>query len=334
MQKEDFSTLALVAFLVILIIAAVYIRKEQELLARKPDLQTIVSNFLGQTQAADATVGGQVCPAGCTSTSTSTTATPTPKPTADDKEAWRADPATRVSTVLRQKFAKEILAGDLEQNDFIQDQMWWRSPDEGYRILVSPAKTTGYQVQTTEIAAELTPKNAKDLHPAAKHPVLKKVIKAINKEMSSLGYKKSNFSSCPVSEAYDSFNNCLATYTRDDHKCTLMAGYGRLDRQVSTTPYLRLELSCSDAYDTAYQAARPYLYTLNLINPEWRVPDMAVENVYTFGDWSRVNFSGGNYGIFQKVDSGYRLASGGNRPVTCLTAATAEIPQEIYQNCL
>lgn len=336
MQKENLSTIGLIAFLFVLILVAVYLRKEQELVVTRPDLTTVVSQTLetlgGGSGSSES--GAVACPAGCVAQNSANSTTTKQKPSDAQKEAWRADPATHVSEVLRTQFAKQILQGELEQGDFTNDQLWWRSDEENYRILVAPAKTTGYQVPTTATAGELAPKKPTDKHPAARHPLLKKVIKAVNKEMSKLGYKKSAFATCPVNEAYDPFNNCLATYTRDDHKCTLIAGYGRLDRQASVTPYLRLELSCSDAYEASYHLAAPYLYTLNLVNPEWLVPDMAVYQVEELGDWSRVNF-GNNYGIFQKVEQGYKLVAGGdiNNPVTCLTAQTFNIPQEVYQSC-
>lgn len=332
MQKENISTLALMIFLIALIFGAVYFQKQQALVATRPDIMTVIAKALStdysnlnNQQNASASKSGS-CPSGCVAVNSSSTTSKA------EKAAWQADPVTHLSNVLSKKFAAKINQGELEQANFINDQLWWRSDKENYRILVSNAKVTGFQVATTQTAMELAPKKTTDSHPAARHPLLKKVIKAINKEMSSLGYKKGQFSDCPVNEAYDPFNNCLATYIKDNHKCTLIAGYGRLDRQASVSPYLRVELACSDDYEAAYQTAQPYLYTLNLVNPEWRVPDMAVYNVAISGDWSRVSF-GSNYGIFQKITSGYKLIAGGVNPVSCLVAQTNSIPQAIYQNC-
>ncbi len=332
MQKENVSTLALMVFLILLIIGAVYFQKQQALMATRPDIFSVVAKALNtdysnlNNQKALLATNSGTCPSGCVATQNST------KTTKAEKAAWQADPVSRLTTVLHEKFAPKISQGELEQANFVNDQLWWRSEKEDYRILVPAAKVTGFQVATTQTALELAPKKSTDTHPAARHPLLKKVIKAINKEMSNLGYKKSKFINCPVNEAYDPFNNCLATYTKDNHKCTLIAGYGRLDRQASTTPFLRVELACSDDYEDAYQLAQPYLYSLNMINPEWHVPDMAVYNVITSGDWSRVSF-GSNYGIFQKITSGYKLIAGGINPVSCLVAQTNSIPQEIYREC-
>lgn len=332
MQKENVSTLALMVFLILLIIGAVYFQKQQALMATRPDVISIVAKALNtdysnlNNQKNLLATDSSACPSGCVAINNSTKASKT------EKALWQADPVSRLTTLLREKFVTKINQGELEQASFINDQLWWRSEKENYRILVSGAKVVGFQVATTQTAMELAPKKPTDSHPATRHPQLKKVIKAINKEMSSLGYKKSNFGDCPVNEAYDPFNNCLASYTKDNHKCTLIAGYGRLDRQPSTTPYFRIEFACSDDYESAYQTAQPYLYSLNMINPEWRVPDMAVYQATTVGDWSRVSF-GSNYGLFQKITSGYKLVAGGINPVSCLVAQTNSIPQEIYKDC-
>lgn len=330
MQKENISTLALMVFLILLIVGAVYFQKQQALMATRPDIFSVVAKALSTDyfnhQKVNSSTASGTCPSGCVSTNNSG------KTTKAEKLAWQADPVSHLSTVLHDKFSSKINQGELEQTNFVNDQLWWRSEKENYRILVSGAKVTGFQVVTTQTALELAPKKSTDLHPAARHPLLKKVIKTINKEMSDLGYKKSHFDNCPVNEAYDPFNNCLAFYTKDNHKCTLTVGYGRLDRQASATPYLRVELACSDAYEESYQKAQPYLYTLNLINPEWHVPDMAVYNVATVGDWARVNF-GSSYGIFQKIDSGYKLIGGGINPLSCLIVQNNSVPQEIYREC-
>ncbi|MDO5561430.1 MAG: hypothetical protein Q4G02_01510 [bacterium] len=326
MDKDSFGTLALIGFLLALILLAVRVKKDQELVAIRPDYSTVVAQVLGavnQEKSTDATAAA--CPQTC--------ASPVAAEPVVEKEILAANPTVSISNTLSEKFAKQISRGELEQVNFTNDQLWWRSPEENYRILVSGASVAGFQVPTTAKAATLAPSKENEAHPAATHPLLKKVIKTISKEMSSLGYKKSKFSQCPVSEAYDPFDNCVATYThKNGQKCSLIAGYGRLDRQLSETPYLRLELACSDQYEQAYQQVQPYLYTLRAINPEWRVPDMAVYQVETSGIWSRVSF-GSNYGIFQKIDNGYKLVTGGATLPGCLLVQSNNIPQEIYREC-
>lgn len=326
MDKDSLGTLALIGFLLALILLAVRVKKDQELVAVRPDYSTVVAQVLGtvsKEKSVEATAAA--CPQTCASPAAA-------EPTIE-KDVLAANPVASVSDALSEKFAKQISRGELEQMNFVDDQLWWRSPEENYRILVSNAGVAGFQVPTTAKAATLAPNKENEAHPATTHPLLKKVIKAISKEMSSVGYKKSKFSQCPVSEAYDPFDNCVATYThKNGQKCSLIAGYGRLDRQTSETPYLRLELACSDQYEQAYQQAQPYLYTLRAINPEWRVPDMAVYQVETSGNWSRVSF-GSNYGIFQKIDNGYKLITGGTTHPGCLLMQTNNVPQEIYHEC-
>jgi hypothetical protein len=59
---------------------------------------------------------------------------------------------------------------------------------------------------------------------------------------------------------------------------------------------------------------------------------MAVYNVQTHSIWSRVDF-GSNYGIFQRISSGYRLITGGLNPPSCTLVTQEQIPLAIYQSC-
>ena len=325
MDKDNLGTLALIGFLLALIILAVRIKKDQELVAVRPDYNTVTAQVLGvfSNLSAEATNAAE-CSQNCATE---------PASSPSDKDVLASQPIDTISKTISEKLAQPIARGELAQANFTNDQLWWRSEKENYRILVPGAQVAGFQVPTTDKAITLTPTKDDEAHPATTHPVLKKVIKIINQRMSSLGYKRSKFAQCPVSEAYDPFNNCVYTYThKNGQKCSLIAGYGSLDRQESTTPYLRLELACSDQYEQAYNQAQPYLYTLRVINPEWRVPDMAVYQVTNSGDWSRVSF-GSNYGIFQKVENGYKLITGGLIDPGCLFVQENNIPQEIYQRC-
>ncbi len=328
MEKENLNTIALLGFLLLLIIATLYIKKQQELVAVRPDYNAVIAKtLLGFTgQASTEAQLTESCPAGCVA------AEKEEKPSKKQKDLWKADPVPRVSEVIDKKFSKNLDNKEIEQANFIDDQLWWRSEND-YRILVPQAKVLGLQVPTTKKAEELAPDKKNQNHPASNHPLLKKVIRTINKEMSSLGYKRSKINHCPINEAYDPFNNCLYAYTNGEQKCILMGGYGRLDRQESDKPYLRLELACSDQYELARAQQEPFLYTLQIINPEWQVPDMAVYSIKTVDDWSRVSF-GSNYGIFQKISSGYRLLAGGLKAPTCELVRAENIPESIYQNCL
>ncbi len=317
MEKDSLSTVALIGLLLIMIVVALYVKKEQELLVTKPDVKTVVAQVL-----ADQTTTESQCDQSC----------PTPTPTPSQKDKWRQDPVPKIKEELEKKFAKEIEGEQIRTAFFVKDQVWWRSEKENYRILVDQAKVFGMQVPTTTKASELAAKNpGQDPHPANRHPQLKKAIREINKQMGDLGYKKDQFKECPVSEAYDSFNNCVATFTKDQQKCSLIAGYGTLEKSGTDQSQLRIELACSNQYEAAYQAAQPYLMTLNTINPEWRVPDMAVYQIAKNGVWSKVSF-GTNQAIFEKVSEGYRLVDGGPK-LNCDKMWEAKVPQTVYENC-
>ena len=248
MEKENLSTLALIGFLLLLVIVALYINKEQELVATRSNYNEVISNVFSNfgepTGSSEAELSG-ACPTGCITDEAAVTAQN------NQKNVWRRDPASSISSVIEKEFATQLGNHDLEQANFVNDQLWWRSQEENYRLLIPNATVVGFQVPTTERAGELTPKDDDTVHPASTHPLFKKIIKQINRSMSSLGFKKGQFAQCPISEAYDPFNNCLQTYTYEDMKCSLIGGYGRLDRQASEQPYLRLELSCSNQYDAA-----------------------------------------------------------------------------------
>ncbi len=330
MQKENLTTIGLIIFLVVMIFVALYYTREYELVATRPDLNSIVSRVLGDSTT-QATPGAQACP--------ETTCPPAElDPTEQQFLDYQANPPSHLITTIPEKLATQLAHDQAEAQYYVDDQLWWRAENSDqyspYRILVTPATVLGFQVPTTNTALELTPTGINnELHPAAKHPLFEDIITEIDRQMKDLDYKKSAFESCPVNEAYDPFNNCLATYTLDDYQCSLIGGYGRLDRQTSASPYLRLELACSNQFPTAYAQAQPYLYALELIDPEWRTPDMAVHSVQTAGEWSRVSF-GQNYGIFQKITSGLTLVHGGDTLPTCALVQEKQIPLSLVPECL
>jgi hypothetical protein len=324
MDKDGLSSVALIGLLLAIIITALYVRNANELVATRISYDQVVGGLFDSLSGVVANTETNGTP--------TTTPEPTSKPTATQKEAWQADPIPKIATEIQTKFQAELTANSLSSTTYINDQLWWRSDAEDYRILVKNAQVFGVQVPTTEAAKQKVPQSENDDHPALTHPLLAKVAKEISKQMSDLGFKRASFKNCPVNEAYDPFNNCVYTYTLESLKCSLIAVYGRIDKKPDLQPYLRLELACSSDYDQAYANAIPYLLTLNLINPDWRVPDMAVYAIQNYGDWSRVNF-GHQYGIFRTIPGGYRLVTGGYLPPTCTLVNTESIPQAIYQEC-
>jgi hypothetical protein len=317
MDKDTFSTVALIGLLLAIIVSALYVRKANELVVARTDLNQVVGSIFDQFLDV--------------STPTATPQ-PTPKPTTSQKASWQIDPVPKVAAEIEAKFQSDLIAQNLSTVTYINDQLWWRSEKEGYRILVTGAKVFGAQVPTTQVAREKAPQDNKSEHPALTHPLLAKVSKEISTQLDALGFKRDHFKNCPLSEAYDPFNNCVYYYTRDQVKCSLIAGYGRLDKQPDQLPYLRLELACSSDYDSAYASAAPYLLTLSLINPDWYVPDMAVYSSRTVDNWTRVSF-GQQYGIFTQLDDGYRLLTGGYYPPSCDLVTSENVPIEIYQEC-
>jgi hypothetical protein len=327
MAKDAFASIGMVIVLLVLVVFVWYWQKQNQLVAVRPQRNEATSLFfnnfgqwLGGSETA--TTGADCdCPT-----------LPTPTPTPNQKQQWQAAPVAYIRSQIELKFAPDMRQAALATSFYGHDQMWWRAEKENYRILIPDAQVVGFQVPTTDAAAKLVPAKPNDLHPAQRHPLLKKVTQEVNKLFSSLGYKKSSFQSCPVSEAYDPFDNCVATYTRDEHKCSLIAGYGRVDRVVSDDPYLRLELACSDSYQSAYDQAVPYLYAVNVINPEWRVPDMAVHEVVAEGELTRVNF-GQTQAYFQKLDNGLRLVSSKLATPNCEVVTDAVKGERTYLNC-
>lgn len=323
MKNESLGTISLVVLLLLIILVAVYVQKQQELVVYRPDINEVTGKAL-ELLSGTATSSSTTCPAGCVPA-----ATPVP---ATDKAKWQLDPVPRITSQVEQKFKNELSKNHLEIASFENDKMWWRENKDGYRILVNEAKTLGVQVPTTETASQLAPKKTGEDHPALRHPLLKKVNKEIEKQMKALNYKKSSMANCPINEAYDPFNNCVSTFTKGEQKCSLIAGYGTLDKKPSATPFLRLELSCSKNYQADYNHIAPYLFSLNIVSPEWLVPDMAIYDIEEVGDWSRVSF-GSNYGIFKKIDGGMRLVTGGIHSPSCTLVNSENIPNQIYHTC-
>lgn len=305
-MKDSLSTLAMVALLVLLTIVCFCFQQDQTLVATRDSRDTITSTVLGvATPSASLIDRATSCPEGC--------ALVEEKPTA--KELLQADPVTYIATETSQKFAKQIANSSLQMSTDQDEILWWRSDKEDYRLAIPNATVVGWQVATTEKAVALTPTDINSAHPAARHPQLKKVITTVNKLMTKIGYKKSAFAQCPVNEAYDPFNNCLATYTLKDSemRCSLIGGYSQLttDATDQAEPYLRVELACSDQYQTAYSQAFPYLFVLDQVNPPWKIPDMAVLGVDQNGDTARVTFDQNYYGQYRRVENGYQLIDGG-----------------------
>lgn len=249
-----------------------------------------------------------------------------------EKPIESSNPINYLAGEIRKKFASDFVDNNLTDGIYAQDSLWWRSEKEDYRILVKNAYTYGVQqaVSKTLNTAEIEP--GITTHPASKNPQLAKIIKEIKSLFKELGYKEGKFNQCPVSQTYDPYNNCVATFTKGEQACSLLAGFGRLDGQIDLRSYERLELSCSDAYQTAYGEAAPYLRVLNLANPAWRVPDMAVYEVVSLDGWSRVSF-GAQYGIYYQNSEGLQLLGGGSTPLPCALVETWQIPQVIYHDC-
>lgn len=251
----------------------------------------------------------------------------------DTDEQNYADPTSYVAAQIKKKFASEFKEKDLTDGIFVNDVMWWRSDKEQYRLRLPNAKTYGVQLVTNQVD---TPDNINPgvtPHPASKNRTLGKISKEIAKLMVNLGYKQSEFATCPVSEAYDPYNNCVAIFVRHETRCSLIAGFGRIDKQADLLAYQRLELSCSPSYAPAYQQTAPFLHSLNLTNPAWKVPDMTVYNVSQDGDWFRVEF-GAMVGLYHQTLSGIELVAGGSEPFSCAQMERSSIPESIYHHCL
>ena len=330
MDKEALTSVAVIGLLLIVIVIASVFNKRQELVAVRPDLNQVNSKVLtrllgNQETPTDESEAGS-CPVGCV-------AQATPEPTPDTKKQWQQDPVPYVRDRINTHFAKQLANGEADSNYITNTTMWWRSPDEDYRILVPAGKTLTVSVPTTAKAYTLTPEDKNQQHPALRHPLLAQVEKEITTRLKKLDFKKSSFNHCPVNESYDPFDNCVATFTKNDQRCNLIAGYGQSSSSLEPDkPYLRLELTCSDQYQQAYNQAAPYLYTINLINPPWLAQDTAVYHLQNQGELIKVDF-GYHQAYFQPIDDGLRMLETDNFTSSCALHYQNGTQQIVQLNC-
>lgn len=319
MDKEALTSVGVIFLLLVVVIVATVINNRQQLVATRPQVNAVMSEALGSMlgiekeaeQVSQIQQGSTACPVGCS-------LKPTPEPAAGQKEQLQADPVPFVRDALTSKMATSLQEGALETVYSLDTQTWWRS-DEGYRIQMTAGKTLTAQTPTTAKAYELAPATANEeknkgveIHPALRHPILTVAEQEMRAAMKKLDFKEVKLSQCPVDDAYDPFDNCLAAYVhkKSAQKCLLLARYGKYGEVADPThPFLRIELTCSDNYDHDYALAAPYLYAIRMIDPDWLIPDTAVYGVTREAD-DRVLV---NYGYrqarFQEIDRGLRLIS-------------------------
>ncbi|MBQ6437996.1 hypothetical protein IJJ12_01270 [bacterium] len=326
MDKDALASVGVIALLLIVIGVATYYNNSQQFVATRGQLNQVVSKTLStlltkKKEATAAQIQQTTCPA-CE--------VPTPSPTANQKQQFQADPIPYVRDALSAKFATQLSAGELESVYTIGSHMYWRDGSDGYRISVDGGKTLSLQVPSTAKAYQVTPDKTSDTHPALRHPLLAKVSQEVSRALKKIDFKQSHFSECPLWAPYDPFDNCVATFTKNDMKCSLVALYGRYgQRDIATDdPYLRLELSCSDNYDTAYALQAPYLYAVNLISPPWATPDMVVEELAAGEGLTWVNF-GYTSAYFQEIDSGLRLLDQADLTQSCQIIRQADGSQQL-----
>ncbi len=316
MDKDAITSVGVIALLLAVIVAATVLNNRQQLVATRPQVNSVVSDalqsMLGEEKEAEmatnAQNGSTSCPAGCT-------LKPTPEPAAGAKEQLQSDPIPYVRDSVSEKIATSLQEGAAETVYSLDTPTWWRS-DDGYRIKITGGKTLSIQVPTTQTAYQLAPasvqtKNA-DLHPALRHPLLSQAYETVTGALKKLDYKQVKITNCPVDDAFDPFNNCLAAYVhkKNEQRCLVLARYGQYGAVAEASkPYLRVEVSCSPNYDNSYAGAAPYLYAVNMIDPEWLLPDTAVEGVERInGNQVQVDF-GYRKAFFQEIDKGLRLVN-------------------------
>ena len=318
MDKDAIQSMVAIGLLLIITIGATIYSNRLQLVSTRPRVNEVASqtlkNLLGNKDEAEQldgqTLPDGTCPAGCTAVAS------TPIPAANRQAQWQSDPVPYARDRIAENFANDFSDGALESVYATGTSFWWRSKSENYRIRVHDAKTIAWQIPTTTKAYELTP-DSKQTHPALRHPTLKAVSDHVSKSLKKIGFKQSHFNDCPVSENYDPFNNCVATFTHDDMKCSLIAGYGKYEQWTdSTNPYLRLELSCSGAYELSYAQAAPYLYAVKMIHPSWYTNDMAVYEVVDSNDLTWVDF-GYTSAYFQDINGGLRLLNSDETAKSC-----------------
>ncbi len=322
MDKEALTSVGLIGMLLVIVIAATVINSQQQLVATRPQIDSVVSNtlenFLGieheTEESLKAQAGETTCPLGCTA---KTVASPAP----EREEQLQSDPIPYVRDQVGEQHATQLQSGELESIYNTDSDLWWRS-SEGYRIRTTGAKRVTFQLPTTAVAYTLAPSEGKQnqIHPAIRHPVLQSVHKEITQVMKELDFKETKLGTCPVDESLDPFDNCLAAYVhkRNDQKCLLVAGYGRADGETDpSNPYLRLELSCSDQYEIAHNVAVPYLYALSIIDPPWLRPETAVYALSRDSDGVMHVDLGYTQAYFREIDHGLQLVGSPNGDRTC-----------------
>ncbi|MBQ6436808.1 hypothetical protein IJJ27_04635 [bacterium] len=317
MDKDAISSVAVIALLLVIIVMATIFNSRNELVVSRPDANSVVTKVLNKWFGAETTPPATTdasnnCPLGCE-------AIPSPQPVANQKQQYQQDPVPYVRDQVEAALNQALKNGEVESVYSLDTNLWWRSDEEGYRIIVPGAKTISFQVPTTQKAYQLAPGKDNELHPARRHPMLEQAEKEISKALKKIDFKQGNFSRCPIDDAYDPFDNCVATFTKGKQRCLLSASYGQFNQPASTSdPYLRLDLTCSDNYEWAYNQEAPYLYAIDIINPRWSIPDMAVSQIATDDNkqltW--VDF-GTHQAYFQHLENGLRLLDSEPEGLSC-----------------
>ena len=333
MDKDAITSVAVIGLLLVVVIVATVLNNRQQLVATRPHVNAVISNTLGVMLGSELEAeavnqinqGSTTCPTGCS-------LNPTPEPAAGQKEQLQADPIPFVRDTVASKHVSELSDASLGADYGIDTTLWWRSED-GYRIQVSGGKTVVFQVPTTQTAYQLAPAGGKkqdeDLHPALRHPLLGAVKKEMTDALDKLDYKQTNIDACPVDDAYDPFVNCIAAFThkKNEQKCLLLARYGAYGVGIDTNnPVLRVELTCSSNYQQAKDLASPYLYAINIIDPEWLIPDSTVYSVEhdpNEADIVTVDF-GYHRAYFQQLENGLRLLGNNTSDRSCSVAPDSE----------
>jgi len=337
MDKDALTSVGVIALLLIVVVAATVLNSRQKLVATRPQVNAVISETLGMLvgdekeleAAQNATADDTACPVGCT-------LKPTPEPAAGQKEQLQSDPIPYVRDSLSERLGSSLTAGEAETVYSLDTDTWWRS-EEGYRIKMTGGKTITTQVATTPTAYQLAPTDAKSKdnvrHPALQHPLLFSAYETVTKALKKLDYKETRLDKCPVDDAYDPFDNCLAAYVhkKNNQRCLVLGRYGRYGEAADPAkPYLRLEVSCSPNYEAGYTQAAPYLYAINIIDPEWLLPDTAVQAVSRENsNIVKVDF-GYRQAFFQEIDKGLRLVNEKAGQTSCEVLSLDEGGMNLY----
>ena len=152
MDKEALTSVGLIGMLLVIVIAATVINSQQQLVATRPQIDSVVSNtlenFLGieheTEESLKAQAGETTCPLGCTA---KTVASPAP----EREEQLQSDPIPYVRDQVGEQHATQLQSGELESIYNTDSDLWWRS-SEGYRIRTTGAKRVTFQLPTTAVA--------------------------------------------------------------------------------------------------------------------------------------------------------------------------------------